>query len=82
MAKISNYWKGGFGFSAGFATMVLVGLLFLIPGFILVTRENKKPKGERNTTLLVIGFIIMFIGVALSLGLGGGQALNSLANQF
>lgn len=82
MVKISNYWKYGFGASAGFATTILLGLLFLIPGFILVTRENKKPKGDRNTTLLVIGFIIMFIGVALSFGIGGGQALNSLANQF
>ncbi len=80
MVKFSNYWKAGFGTSAGFATTILVGLALFIPGFILVTRENKKSK--KNTGLLVLGFILMFLGVALGFGLFGGEALNMLSNQL
>ena len=82
MTKFKNYWLAGFGTSAGFATTILLGLLFFIPGYILVARENKKLKPDRNQTMLVIGFVLMFIGVAVSLGLFAGDALNSLSNQF
>jgi uncharacterized membrane protein YqaE (UPF0057 family) len=83
---LKNYWKAGFGTGGGFisAFMVamLVALLFFIPGFILITRENKKPKEKRDTTMLVVGFVLMFIGVILSAGAFSGETLSSLANQF
>jgi glycerol uptake facilitator-like aquaporin len=86
MPTLKNYWKAGFGTGGGvlsaFMAAMLVALVFFVPGFILITRENKKPKESRNTTMLVIGFILMFIGVILSTGALGGTALNSLSNQF
>lgn len=82
MTKFSNYWKAGFGTSAGFATTLLIGIALFLPGYILVARENKKMKQDRNTSMLVIGFILMFIGVALTFGMFAGDTLNSLSNQF
>ncbi len=86
MPTLKNYWKAGFGTGGGvisaFMAAMLIALVFFIPGFILITRENKKPKESRNTTMLVIGFVLMFIGVILSTGALGGTALNSLSNQF
>lgn len=86
MPTLKNYWKAGFGTGGGvlsaFMAAMLVALLFFVPGFILITRENKKPKENRNTAMLVIGFVLMFIGVILSTGALGGATLNSLANQF
>jgi glycerol uptake facilitator-like aquaporin len=83
---LKNYWKAGFGTGGGvisaFMAAMFVALLFFIPGFILITRENKKSKESRDTTMLVVGFVLMFIGVILSAGAFGGTALNSLANQF
>ena len=61
---------------------LLLGLAFGIPGFILVTRENQKPKAQRNMTLLVLGFILMILGVVFGLGLNAGGLFEGIANQF
>lgn len=82
MADLKNYFKAGFGTSAGFATTLLLGMLFAVPGLVLVMKENKKPKESRNTAMLIIGFILLFIGVALTFGMFGGTAANLLGNQF
>lgn len=82
MATFKNYFKAGFGTSAGFATTLLLGMLFAVPGLVLVMKENKKQKESRNTAMLIIGFILLFIGVALTFGMFGGTAANLLGNQF
>ena len=46
---------------------LVLGMAFGIPGLILVTKENAKPKSQRNQSMLIIGFILMAIGVALGL---------------
>lgn len=82
MTSLKNYWKAGFGTSAGFVTTILIGMIFAVPGLALVMSENKKPKDSRNQIMLVIGFILLFIGVALTFGMFGGTAANLLGNQF
>ena len=82
MATLKNYFKVGFGTSAGFATTILIGMLFAVPGMALIFNENKKPKEKRNTGLLIFAFILLFIGVALTFGMFGGTAANMLGNQF
>lgn len=82
MATLKNYFKAGFGTSAGFATTLLIGMFFAVPGLALVFNENKKPKEKRSTSMLIIGFILLFIGVALTFGMFGGTAANLLGNQF
>ncbi len=82
MSTIKNYFKAGFGTSAGFASTILIGMLFAVPGLVLVMKENKKDKKSRNTATLIIGFILLFIGVALTFGMFGGTAANLLGNEF
>lgn len=61
---------------------LLLGLAFGIPGFILVTRENQKPKSRRNMGLLVLGFVLMALGVVFGLGLNAGGLFEGIAEQF
>jgi hypothetical protein len=61
---------------------LVLGMAFGIPGLILVTRENQKPKSSRNQTLLIIGFILMAIGAALGLGFNAGGLVEGVSNQF
>jgi len=61
---------------------LILGMAFGIPGLILVTRENKKPKSSRNQALLILGFIMMALGVALGLGFNAGGLVNGITNQF
>lgn len=73
---------GSAGFLAVFSSALVLGMAFGIPGLILVTRENQKPKSRRNQTLLILGFILMAIGVALGLGFNAGGLVNGITNQF
>ena len=61
---------------------LVLGMAFGIPGLILVTKENAKPKSQRNQTMLILGFILMAIGVALGLGFNMGGLVEGIANQF
>jgi hypothetical protein len=73
---------GGAGVLTAFSGALLLGMAFGIPGLILVTRENQKPKSRRNQTLLILGFILMALGVALGLGFNAGGLVEGVANQF
>ena len=64
------------------ATTLMIGLAFGIPGLILVTRENNKPKSSRNMTLLVLGFMLMALGVIFGLGFNADGLVNSIKNQL
>ena len=81
---IKQYMKMGFGISLGsmgvFIIAMLLGLMFLIPGYIMVKKEIDKPKDKRNTTKMTLGFILMAIGMVISLGLGGGQFFDLLGD--
>ena len=61
---------------------LVLGMTFGIPGLILITKENAKPKSQRNQSMLIIGFILMAIGVALGLGFNAGGLVEGIANQF
>ena len=86
MGKYKSIFLESMAGTAGGLTAIsgalLLGLAFGIPGFILVTRENKKPKAQRNMGLLVLGFILMLLGVVFGLGLNAGGLFESVANQF
>jgi hypothetical protein len=86
MGKYANIFKesaaGSAGFLAVFSSALILGMAFGIPGLILVTRENQKPKSQRDQTLLILGFILMALGVALGLGFNAGGLVEGVANQF
>lgn len=61
---------------------VLVALAFLVPGFLLVTRELKKAKKDRNTSMLILGFVLAFVGVAVGFGMGAGAIFELLGDSM
>jgi len=66
---------GGLTAIAGF---LLVGMAFGIPGLLIVQNEKKKPKDKQNSVLLIVGYILMIIGVALGLGFNAGGLIDQL----
>jgi hypothetical protein len=86
MGKYKSIFLESFAGTGGalgaLATSLLTGLAFGIPGLILVTKENKKPKSRRNMGLLVLGLILMALGVVFGLGFNADGLVNSIKNQL
>ena len=78
--------KFGFGVTVGsyLASMIFlfIAMLFFIPGLIIVIKQNKKPTEERKTSLLVLGFVLMAIGMIFGLGFGASAFFGELEEQF
>lgn len=76
----------GFGLGLGsagvFILLTLVALLFFVPGYILLNREQKKPKEEQNSTNKTIGFVLMGLGVVIGLGFGAGAFLGEIGQEL
>lgn len=83
---LRNYFKAGFGTGGGLlgalAGFMLIALIFFIPGFIIISKENKKPKSERSNAMVAFGLCLMFMGVIAGGGAFLGDTLNALKNQF
>ena len=83
---MGEYMKAGFGLSMGsfaaFMLLTLIAMIFFIPGFIIVVKQNKKPKGERDTTWLVVGFVLMGLGMVIGLGFGAGAFFGELSSDL
>lgn len=73
----------GLGLGAGLSMIIyiVIGLAFLIPGAILLGREKKKPKEQRNGALVVVAYVLIVLGVICGLGLGAGFLLSNLFNE-
>ena len=82
--KYTNIAAETFSAAAGglgaMVVYMLVALAFLIPGFLLVTRELKKAKKDRKTPMLVLGFALAFVGVAVGFGMGAGAIFELLGD--
>ena len=89
MAKSGKYTDAAkmsfamsFGAVGGFVVYLLVAMAFLVPGVIIILSQLKKTKAQRSTGLLVIGFVLAFIGVALGFGMGAGSVFDLLGDSF
>lgn len=77
--KVSNSTWFNMGFfsslGSGLALMIFtfIGMLLFIPGLIIVMKQNKEPKDQRNTGMLVLGFILMGLGMIVGMGIGFGM---------
>jgi ABC-type Mn2+/Zn2+ transport system permease subunit len=71
-SNFKNIVREGFGVGLGFLASLMVylffGMLFFIPGFILYMQEKKK--GEKASTIQIVGVILMALGVIIMGGLG------------
>jgi hypothetical protein len=72
----------GFGFMGGalgaMAMFMFVALLFFIPGLLILASQHKKPKDQRNTGLMVLAYILLFMGVIFGFGMGSGFTFDNL----
>jgi hypothetical protein len=57
---------------------MVIGLVFFIPGFLLLNGE--KGKKEKNTALQGLGIALMAIGVVVMGGAGLGVLLENLSD--
>jgi hypothetical protein len=84
--SMGSFVKAGFGLGVGsiLATIVFlfIAVALFVPGFILVKSEQKKEKGNRNTTKLVFGYILMGLGMILGMGFGAGIFFSLLGGEF
>jgi hypothetical protein len=86
MSSLGEYMKFGFGVGLGgaaaFALVLVVAMVFFIPGFIIVIKQHKLPSEDRSTTLLVLGYILMGIGVIVGGGFGATAFLSTMADDM
>ena len=73
---------GGLGSGIAFMIFTLIGLLFFIPGLIIIIKQHKKPKEQRNKTALVFGYVLMFLGLVVAGGIGIGVFAGSLGDDL
>lgn len=77
--------KAGFALTLGsvllFFILTALALALFIPGFLMVTRENRKPKEQQDESRKVIGYILMALGIILGLGLGAGTFFSLIAGE-
>jgi predicted transporter len=82
--NFKNIVREGFGVGLGlFASLMvylLFGMLFFIPGFILYNQE--KNKGEKSSSLQVVGIILMAIGVIIMGGLGFNTLIGNVSDML
>jgi hypothetical protein len=81
-----TFFRMGFFSSLGgilaMMIFVFIGLLFFIPGLIIVMKQHKKEKADRSTGMLVLGYILMGIGMILGLGMGLGAFASQLSEDM
>jgi hypothetical protein len=84
--KYTNIAASTFSAAAGglgaMVMYMLVSLAFLVPGFMVVTRELNKDKKDRKTPMLVLGFGLAFVGVAVGFGMGAGAIFEMLGDSM
>ena len=68
MNMVRDGFATGLGVMASFIVYIFFGMLFFIPGFILYAEEKKK--GEKSSSLQIMGVILMIIGVIIMGGIG------------
>ena len=74
----------GAGLGAGISTMLFIflGLVFFIPGVILLSKERKKPKDKQSQSMLIGAYILMALGAIIGLGMGASFIFSNLMEEF
>ncbi len=68
---MSNAFKFGFGAGLGLTLVhilfLLLGMALFFPGLIMLSKERKKPEGEKETKNIYIAYALMVVGCVLGL---------------
>lgn len=75
---VADAFKLGLGSALAYMLLIAIAAALFIPGFILVWRENKKPKDKRRQALKITGYVLMAIGMIAGLGFGANAFFLSL----
>lgn len=86
---IAEAFRFGLGAGAGFflikVVSVIIGLAFIVPGALLLLKENKKSIEERQTSNYILPIVLIGVGVIVGGGIGIGilfQGLSDVASTF
>ena len=78
--------KAGFGLTIGgmlaSIMFLIVAMAMFVPGFIMVKKEHKKSKVERNGTTMVVGYVLMGLGMVIGLGFGATTFFSTLSEDI
>ena len=81
----TSYFEMGFGLGLGYIAslmiFILLAMLFFVPGYILLNREQKKPAAEQSQATKIIAFVLMGLGVVVGLGFGAGAFLGEIGEE-
>lgn len=81
---MKNMFKAGFATGLGvFSSLIplmLVGLLFFVPGLYIYGQQKKKPAQERSTGMYILGLVLMGLGVLFIGGMGFGYLAEGVMN--
>jgi len=78
MNMVRDGFATGLGVMDSFIVYIFFGMLFFIPGFILYVKEKKK--GEKASTMQIVGVILMILGVIIMGGLGFGTVFRDISD--
>ena len=73
----------GAGLGAGLSTMlyIFLGMIFFVPGILLLSQERKKTKDKQNQSMVILAFVLMVIGCIVGLGTGASFLFSSIMEE-
>ncbi len=81
-----NYAKPAFGMGLGvFGSLIFYmffAVILFVPGFIIVKKENAKPKDKQSDVMKALGYILMGFGMIIGMGFGAGMFFGELGGEF
>jgi hypothetical protein len=72
----------GLGAFGAVILFVLVALAFIIPGILILASERKKSQAERSTGMMVLAYVLLFLGMIIGGGLGGSFVFGNLLSDI
>lgn len=81
-----TFFRMGFFSSLGgilaMMIFVFIGLVFFIPGLLIVLSQKKKEGSEKSKGMLILGYILMIIGCIFGLGMGIGVIAGQIGDSM
>lgn len=82
MDYIRPAFGSGLGLFGSVIVYMFVAVLFFVPGFVLVKRENAKEKEKQSVAVKAVGYFLMAMGMIIGMGFGAGAFLGELGGEF
>jgi hypothetical protein len=60
---------------------ILIGLIFFVPGLLILIFENKKAPNKQRNGVKLVGLVLIALGVLIGFGLGGALTLGTVVDE-